>query len=77
MKKIILFIIIITTLTFAQTKQDSLKVRRVQLQFQKEVQKEQQLENELNIQKIKAFDAWMKWQKALIIFQKSKKKVNE
>jgi len=63
--------LLISVSTFAQTKQDSINVQQKQYQFQTEVQKEQQLEAELNAQKIKAFDAWKEWQIAAQPFQQA------
>jgi len=68
---LLIVFLLISVSTFAQTKQDSANVQQKQYQFQIEVQKEQQLESELNAQKIKAFDAWKEWQIAGQPFQQA------
>jgi len=71
MKLFLIIFVLISVSTFAQSKQDSVNVQQKQYQFQIEVQKEQQLESELNVQKIKAFDAWKEWQIAAQPFQQA------
>jgi len=75
--KTFLIIIFCSIAVYAQSKQDSVKEQQARFAFQNQLNKVQQLEQQIEKEKAKFFDVWRDWQISLIPFQKDSVKPKE